>query len=424
MSYIISPDKDPAIFKSATLKNGIKVFHRQAEQSFGLPKVACSVVVNAGGRDDEVGKEGSAHFFEHMPFRGTKNFPSLYDLTYEIEKNGGYINAFTTDEATGYEVIVPEMVIEGGIQRIADMLLNPLMKEEDIEIERSVIIEELRNRLSNVTFFARQKLYTGLLGNHPLAQAVIGTEEALNSVQKNDLQKFHERYYNATNLILFFVGKYDEEKLLTLCEQYFGSIPHGEATKRKSEWEAPVLSDKKQVLTPEQYNRSVYMTGRVVPHTNYEEALKFRLFIDMLTSGMNSPLYQEIREKRGLAYNLGIYLDQFQDLGTLVFYVSTRFANMDEVDRIIWEQFTSILKDEDRFNEVKFTRKQAALYHEFGTGALIGSAIDLYLDYRQITPLNERMEILEKTTLKDTAEYVSQFLKKDDYLNIRINCDN
>src|SRR4051812_22420040 len=116
--HYLPEEKDPGVFTIDTLSNGIQIFHRSCNQLFGLPKLACCVLVKAGGRDDTAGKEGSAHFFEHMPFRGTKQFPSLEELTYDIERNGGYVNAFTTDEATGYEIIVPSPMLEAGVSRI------------------------------------------------------------------------------------------------------------------------------------------------------------------------------------------------------------------------------------------------------------------------------------------------------------------
>lgn len=419
----IHPTKDPGIFQSFRLTNGITVYHRQAELPFGLPKLACSALILAGGRDDIPGKEGAAHFFEHMPFRGTKNFLSLAALTGPIENNGGYINAFTTDEATGYEVIVPSPMAEEAVSRVADMLQHPLMRPEDIEIERNVILEELRNKLGNVNFYARQQLFKTLLDGHPLMSAVIGTEEALLSITKDDLLDFHNRYYNATNIVLFAVGSYDESQLKKLMENYFGSIPTGEATKRDLKLPAAKLTEHIKVYTPTKYNRSVYLLGRVIPSTTYRESMLLGIYCGMLTHGMTSPLYTEIREKRGLAYNLSLFHEKYQDLSLLAFFVTTQYKNMDTIHTIAWQHFRDILTNQSRFEEVKHMRKQGALYREYGTGSLIDTAINGYLDFEQVIPLEERMQILDSVSLEEVASYVAPLLDEDMFLNIRVDCD-
>lgn len=419
----LSSHKDPGVFVRHQLKNGITVYYKQTEQPFGLPKVACSVLVNVGGRDDPSGKEGAAHFFEHMPFRGTQSFQSLKDLSFDIEQNGGYINAFTTDEATGYEVIVSSEMLESGVARIADMFIAPLMRDEDIEIERDVIIEELRNKQANVNFYARQELMKGLLGDHPLVHAVIGTEDALNSITKADLIKFHREYYAANNVLLFFAGSFDPEQLVQLCERYFGEIAPGKSTTRNLTLPNFRMIDPVRTFKPDRYNRSVYVLGRALPSGDLVTVLKWRLFISMLARGMNSPLHSEIREKRGLAYSLNLSHAQYQDVNLLTFSVSTRFSNMDEVDRIFWDEAEKILSDEVRFNEAKHMNTQALLHREFNVGSLVDGAIDVYLDFQRVIPLAEYIDALQSVTLIDMVKTVNPALNKAEFLNIRVDCD-
>lgn len=419
----IDSSKDPGVVEQATLSNGITLFHRKYTPPFGLPKIAASVLIMAGGRDDAKGKEGSAHFFEHMPFRGTKAFPTLPDLTHPIETNGGYINAFTTDEVTGYEVVVPQTMLEDAVHRIADMLMNPLMREEDIDLERQVIVEELRNKLSNVNFFARQHLFKGLLGDHPLVHAVIGTEEALHTITKQDLLAFHERYYNASNAYLFFAGEYDTDELIQLCEKYFGILPAGEKTQRNSTVTTPAIESYLQTFAPQNFNRSVYVLGRTLPVLNLDDMIKWRLYTNMLGSGMNSPLQQEIREKRGLAYGFGVGYTDFKDIGLFTFNVSSRFQNMDQIDTIFWEQATSIFDNQARFDEVKHMLTQQILFREYSVGALVDTAINSFCEYDKVIGINDYLNALEPMTLESVKKAILPYLNKEEFLNIRVNCD-
>ncbi|HEY1075043.1 MAG TPA: pitrilysin family protein [Patescibacteria group bacterium] len=416
--------KDPGIFTHTTLSNGISIYYKQAEQLFGLPKIACCALVTVGGRDDPRGKEGTAHFFEHMPFRGTKHFPTLAELTQDIENNGGYVNAFTSDEVTGYEVIAPTSMIEGAIARVADMFLYPILRPEDIEIERSVILEELRNKHAHVNFFVRSKVMEGLLGNHPLVYATIGTEQALNSIAQEDLVAFHEKYYNSHNLTLFFTGDFKSDELLSHCETFFGSITHkGEKTERNLELKPHSIVEPVQTYTPSEYNRSVYALGRVLPKADLRIATILKLYTDMLTRGFTSPLYQEIREKRGLAYSMGMHAGIYQDLTLLMFTISTQYRYMDQVDTIAWEQMRAILSNDERFQEVKHSIKQSILHREYSVGSLNDEAVDDFQDYGRIIPLTEYVALLDSIQLQDVQDFIEPLLVKEEFLNIRVNCD-
>jgi predicted Zn-dependent peptidase len=420
---LIAPSKDPGLFEKAVLSNGIALYHRNTDTLFGLPKIAVSAVVTVGGRDDTTGKEGAAHFFEHMPFRGTKKFPTLMDITYEIEQNGGYINAFTTDEATGYEIVVPKPMLEMGLDRLADILLHPILRPEDIVMEREIIIEELRNKLANVQFFARQELYKGLLGAHPLVHAVIGTEEALKSIAREELIQFHDTYYNASNITLFTVGSFGLEEIVPTIERYFGNVRAGKQTERTASINFPSLLENQLIFSPPQYNRSIYMLGRRLPKSTLKESLMLKFFRDMLSSGMNSPLNQEIREKRGLAYNLGLFHNTYSDLGLLIFFVSTRFQHMDEVETIFWREAEAILHSDHRFSEVKHMVKQSVLYRDYSLGTILDEAIDDVLDLGNVMSLNDYIAVVDSITLEETRNYVKDYLKRDEFLAIKVNCE-
>ncbi len=315
-------------------------------------------------------------------------------------------------------------MLENGLQRVADMLLRPLLREPDIETERLIILEELRNRLASVNFFAKQELYKGLLGQHPLVSAILGTEDSLRNIQKKDLVSFHDRYYNATNITLFFTGNFDHAHLQRLAEKYFGTIKSGEATAREL-FELPSHFVKTHLtFTPERYNRSIYVLGRLLPSVTLQEYLKVELYRGMLSWGLYSPLYEEIREKRGLAYDIGLHHSQYPDLGVFQLRIATQFNQMDEVDTVAWKNMEAILTNQQRFNEVKHMLRQSLLYREYNLETVQREAIDDYLDYGRITSLNDYITLLDAVTLEQVSDYMKPFLNRDEFLTIRINCDN
>lgn len=420
----IKPSKDPGIFESKTLSNGVTVYFKHAEALFGEPKVAGIILVNVGGRDDPKGREGSAHFFEHMPFRGTANFPTLKELTEPIENNGGYMNAFTTDEATGYEVVVPSTMLEDGVARIYDMLTSPQLRENEIEIEREVIIEELKNKQSNVGWFANQEMMKRLLGDHPIVNAVIGSESSLKSITKADLTSFHAEFYHAGNISLFFAGRFDEAKLIALCEKHFGQLKVGSKTVRGIDFTPPVLTEKVVTLTPEKYNRSVYTLARTLPPLDMRTGVYWRIFAAMLSRGMTSPLFKAIREDRGLAYNIGVHRRNYSDVAVFGISVSTQYKNMAEVDEIVWNVLPETLNDHKRFEEMKHSITQSATYAEFTVGGLVDDAVNDVADYGRVVTLDEYLTLLNNMCHEDLKEYIAPLIPKEHYLTIRVDCDD
>jgi predicted Zn-dependent peptidase len=416
--------KDPTAFESFTLSNGIPVYIRPCEQVFGLPKIAGSVAFRVGARDDVRGKQGTAHFFEHMPFRGTKKFPTLLDLTHQFELASGYINAFTSFEATAYEFVAPTELLDHAIARLSDMTTSPMLREHEIELEREVIIEELRNKLSNVGFYARQELYKALLGDHPLTSSVVGDEEALKSITKKDLEAFHSRWYHAGTMALFFTGSIDRDVLQSLCETYFGTIANkDDQPSRVQDYAMSGTDDYILTRKPSQYNRSVYLLGRAFPSADMRQSLMLKLYADMLDRGMTSPLGREIREKRGLAYGYNVYVNRAHDVSVYAVLVNTRGKNMEEVDRIVWEQMHHVLEDQNRFDEIKKAIEQSWLYREHTLGSVMDYGVDDWIDYNRILPTNELLATLKDIQLDDLQSYIHPLLDKSQFKNVRVICD-
>ncbi len=420
----ISPSKDPGNFRFGHLAGGAPIYYRQCDQQFGGPKLAFSAVIVAGGRDDPPDRAGTAHFFEHMPFRGTRDYPSLRDLTHDVEANGGYINAFTSDESTGYEIVVPHNMIQEGIHRVAEMLRRPLLRQRDIGLERRVIIEELKSRQANVSFYARQTMFRELLGDHPITSAVIGTESALRRITQADLGRFHRQYYGRDNIVLFATGSFHEAQLLELCERYFGDLPS--TTRPKRDLTPPIAprQNYQRTVSPQRYNRSVYSLARVLPPVDLRARIMLEMFADMLARGANSPLNVEIRERRGLAYSVSAGLSWWKDLGVLKYSVATQYHQMAEIDRIIWGENEKVFSHAARFEEVKLMTRQAALFREYTLGSLIDTAIDNYLAMDRIVTLNEFLEIIDSITLRQLADFVRPILDRRYFFNLRVDCEN
>lgn len=386
--------------------------------------MAVVVLIAVGGRDDPKGKEGSAHFFEHMPFRGTKHFTTVKELSEPIELNAGYLNAFTGGEYTGYEVIVPSDMLEEGLSRIYDMLDSPLLRPAEIDLEREVIVEELKNNQANVGWFATEELYRRLIGeDHPVFTSVIGTEESLRAIQKSDLERFHRRYYNASNTTLVFAGSFDFDHLLTLTEKYFGRLKAGAKTIRRLAYKPLSITRPTETLRPERYNRSLYVCGRALPAQDFRGQTILKIYGDMLLRGMTSPLMKAIREERGLAYGASLRRSDYSDVTIIRFSVSTQAKNMDEVENLIWHIAPMVLANRPRFKAMKQAIARSVALGEYSVAGIVNYGADDLIEYARIISLDEYLTFLDSITFDELSEYIQPLLSRKDFLALRVDCD-
>jgi predicted Zn-dependent peptidase len=162
--------------------------------------------------------------------------------------------------------------------------------------------------------------------------------------------------------------------------------------------------------------------GTILPPLSLTLSIQYKLFRDMLSAGMNSPLYHEIREKRGLAYNMSLQVMTFQDVSILVFSVATQFSHMPTIESLFWEQVQAVLTDESRFEEIKHMLLQTILYREYSVASLVDEAIDSYLDFGRVVPTNEITQILSNMTLNSMVQNVQPTLDPKMFASVWVNC--
>lgn len=331
----------PQFFKKV-LKNGMTVLFEKRESGV----VSVAFAVRHGGIHESESEKGISHFIEHMLYKGTKNRTSK-QISEDIEKNGGILNGFTEEELTAYWCKMPSKHIDTALDVLSDMILNPLFDPKEMDKERKVIFEEMKMRRDMPNVYVLDKIQN-LLYDGSLGMDIIGTEKSMNSIDRKKMIEKFEKVYGSENLILSVVGETNFEKLCDFCEKKFKrsgfKIPENKITLKNSE-----KIDPRQGLDQVNMILAYHM-----PTAEDELSSASQVLSCLMVGGMSSRLFQEIREKRNLAYAVKGGYNGGKRFGYSYIFIGTSPQNMDQAKKIILDEFKNIKNiSQKEFNQAK-----------------------------------------------------------------------
>lgn len=319
------------------LPNGIRVI---SEEINHVRSITIGVWVQSGSRYENSMINGTAHFIEHMLFKGTKN-RSAFDIASAIDSVGGMMNAFTGKELTSFYIKIPDYHLAMAIDLLADIFVNSCFDEEEIGKEQSVILQEISMVEDSPDDYIHD-FFEGVFWNgHPLSLPVLGTQNQVTSLNRTILLDFFRSRYNGDNLVLAAAGNLKHEVFADLINRAFGSIS---GKTRNPQSNIPVVSSKVAVLKKDL--EQVHMIiGTLAPSAISPHRYAGFLLNAVLGGCMSSRLFQEIREKRGLAYAIHSYLNPYIDAGFLGVYAGTNEDRVQLVINLILEEFQRLRND-------------------------------------------------------------------------------
>ncbi|GFZ87471.1 peptidase M16 [Rickettsiales bacterium] len=291
-----------------TLENGMLVVVMPDYKTSG---VTHSVWYKVGGADDEPGKSGTAHFLEHLMFKGTKKFKAGM-FHHIIGSNGGSYNAFTHFDFTAYyEKIMPEH-LEKAMELEADRMRNLILDEREIELERKVVLEERRMRTDNVPKEQLEEhMRSTIYQYHPYGRPVIGWEKEILNIKKEDLQRFYNKYYQPSNAILVISGSIDPEEVLTLAQKYYGGIENTQEIKRDTIGQIEIVG-KLNLKMNSNFDTRRWVRYYKAPSAAYSglsKSISFLVATYILGEGKSSRLYRSLVIEKKLATDVAIEYD-------------------------------------------------------------------------------------------------------------------
>jgi len=393
------------------LPNGLKLL------TVPLPYIESVTVmagVGAGSRYETKEVNGLFHFIEHMSFKGTKKRPSSLQIASEIDAVGGEFNAATDKELTLFYIKLAAKHQELAFDILSDMLTASLLKEEEIEREKGVIIEEL-NLYEDTPIRRVQEVFIRLLyGDNPMGWDIGGEKETVKKIKREDFLNYQKKYYFAKNMVLVVAGKVDEEEAKKLARRYFSLLPENG---QKQTEEIKIVQDKSRVeLVTKKTEQAHFCLG--VPGFWYSHPDRFVLGVlaAILGGGMSSRLFIQVRERRGLAYYVSCQPEFYTDSGFLMARAGVRVEKIDEAMKVTLGQFFDLA-------EKLVSEKELSKTKEFLKGGLILGLEDsrqvaerylsqLLLEERIRSP-EETMRMIDEVSASDVRRVAREIFKPE-----------
>lgn len=329
-----------------TLPNGVAVI---SEQMPHVRSVAVGVWVNAGSRNEGVPQNGISHFIEHMLFKGTEN-RSAEDIARQVDSIGGHLDAFTSKELVCFNAKTLDEHLPLGFDILSDLVLNPLFREDDIEKEKGVILEELKMEVDNPEYMVHDLFSSSMWKNHALGRPILGSKKSIRSFNADTLRQYYSNMYVPSRIVITAAGNLTHAQLLELSEARFGklTVRNGEVPTQSPVAHAELTLKTKRSL--EQVHLCMGVPCNALPHPD-----RFAAYIlnTVLGAGMSSRLFQNIREKRGLAYTVGSEQFLYRDSGCLSVFAGTSVQAALEVVQLVLHEFRSLKESPVTDEELK-----------------------------------------------------------------------
>ena len=383
-------------YHKSRLDTGVRVV---SEYIPYVRSVSIGVWIQNGSRNEVREKNGISHFIEHMLFKGTTN-RTAEEIAQSLESVGGHLNAFTSKELTCYYARVLDEHVPLAIEVLADILINSLFKEEDIEREKLVILEEIKNRDDTPDDLIHDLFFQSLYRPHPLAWPILGPSENIQKFAAHELRSFVKNHYSSDRIVVVAAGNIEHNTLVDLIQKHF-CFQNFRVENGASEFSE--ISARIDIHHSSIAQTHVCVGTRSFP---YARPQRIPLFVlsTLLGRGMSSRLFQIIREKEGLAYSVYAIQDFFVDTGIFGVYAGTDSSYLKKVLTMILHEFQSLVTIPVSDDELTRTKSQLKgnlmLSLESTSNRMMRlSEQEIYLD--TYSSLDETLANIDRVTAED-----------------------
>lgn len=309
------------------LDNGIRLIVKQMS---GLLSVTMGIIVGTGACVETDEEDGISHFIEHMMFKGTKK-RTAFNISDEMDAIGAQVNAFTSKDITCYYAKSTSDHAAEAFEILSDIFLNSTFPQDEMKREKGVVIEEISMNEDTPDDLCLDLLSKAFFGDKNYGRNILGPKKNVRSFKKSDILNYMSERYTADNIVISMAGNISVEEAQGLVEKYFADVPKGDGRQRPVEvrLQSKNLSKKKDI-------EQVHIGIAYPSMKRYEPLADATMIANAVLGGsMSSRLFQEVREKRGLAYTVYSYLTSYKDTGSLVIYAGVNAENyLQSVDAI------------------------------------------------------------------------------------------
>ncbi len=339
------------MYRKTTLGNGITVV---TESISYFPTVSLGLWLKTGGRYENEANNGISHFIEHMLFKGTAQ-RTAFDIAEQIDAVGGALNAFTGKEYTCIYARTLRKDMDLALDVLSDMFKHSLFREDDIEKEKYVILQEVKMVEDNPEEYIYDMFNASYFNGHPLGLPILGKEENIEHFTREMLTEHFQKYYSPDNLVITATGRINHERFVDRVEKLFGGV------KRQEDASDMSISEPVPHKTFDVYERDLEHIYLCIGTKGVSQVDKKRYALYVLNAvmggSMSSHLFQEVREKRGLVYNIYSYVNCYYDTGTFGISTSTSRESIEEVLTLVKEEIKRIRDHGITENELAFSKE-------------------------------------------------------------------
>ena len=326
---------DPAAVRRTVLDGGLRVV---SEYLPSVRSVALGIWASVGSRDEDVAHAGATHYLEHLLFKGTRKRTAL-DISSAIDTVGGELNAFTSKEYTCYYARVLDADLPLAVDVVSDMVIDSVIAAKEVDAERGVILEEIAMNDDDPSDVVHEAFMAKLFGDTPLGRPILGTVDSINKITRDQIAGHYAQRYGPENLVVTAAGGVDHDRLVPLAVEAFRPVLAG-ATPRPPRLSGPGVAEPGtgvRLVSRGIEQANVILGTEGLPRTD-DRRFALGVLNAALGGGMSSRLFQEVREKRGLAYSVYSFTSQYADTGMFGVYAGCQPAKADEVLAICREQ--------------------------------------------------------------------------------------
>ncbi len=405
-------------FHKDILSNGLTVIRVPMA---GVKSLTVLALVKVGSRYEADPVNGISHFLEHMVFKGTKNYPQAADVAGAVDAIGAEFNAFTSKEYTGYYVKSASKDVELALDVVSDMLLTPKLREDDIEREKGVIIEELNMYQDTPMRHIGDVFENMFFAGTRLGREIIGTKETVRAIAQADFKAHLKNWYGLHNMVLMIVGDDSvagKDKVLAQATQAFSKDTAARATKTTHHFTGNPISDERFALEYKKTEQAHFVLAFPGIKRSSPDRFALNVLATLLGGNMSSRLFTEVREKRGLCYYVRSDVDYYHETGMFGAAAGVDPSRVEEAISVTKSEFTALID-----GSKPATAQELQKAKDYSIGHLIlgmedSESVAQAYGMRQllegeIVMIDEVIKRLNAVTLDDVNRLAKQLIQSD-----------
>jgi len=370
--------------------------------------VSVGIWIGSGSRRERGEQNGISHFIEHMLFKGTTR-RSAEDIARSVDSIGGNLDAFTAKELVCFNTKVLDDHLSLAFDVLADLVLHPQFREEDIEKEKGVILEEIKMEADSPDYLVHEIFSSNFWKDHPLGKPILGTPQSVKKFSQETIRQFYSDVYAPANLLVTAAGNLTHAGLVALAREHLEALPPAgpaplddpPATHARI-----ALRNKKSL---EQVHLCLGVPSYPLPH---EERFACYVLNTLLGGGMSSRLFQNIRERQGLAYAVFSELNPYRDTGCLSIYAGTSVESAGKVVESITKEFRELKQDpvpDEELRRAKDHLKGSLMLSLESTSSRMSNLARQEMYFGKFFTLDELVESIETVTAADVQRIAQTF---------------